>query len=378
MIKRKRRDTEEYDMMDEKGYVYEEDNMEEESSIDYRAIWEAIKKNKRLYLKVLPVVFVIVSIIALSIPNYYKVTVMLSPELSSSSSSASSLSSIASMFGVKLGNKGTTDAIFPTLYPELMNSVDFKTSLFPVLVHRMDSTRNMTYYDYLKDEQKAPWWSSAVKVVTKSIASLFKDEEDENHALDPFRLTKDETEIVKDLDKKIVCDVDNKSMIITIEVTDQDPWIAATMADSVKERLQNFITDYRTSKARVDLEFNKKLYEKTKAKYEASCRQYSGYSDSNQKSFLQSVNTRKQMLQNEMNLQYQTYAQVEAQLKVAEAKVQEDTPAFTTLQRATVPAEKSGPKRTRMVLLWLFLAAAGVTVYILYKEGQLKQLLGME
>jgi len=97
MVKRKRRDTEVYDMMDEKGYVYEEDDMEEESSIDYRAIWEAIKKNKRLYLKVLPVVFVIVSIIALSIPNYYKVTVMLSPELSSSSSSASSLSSIASI-----------------------------------------------------------------------------------------------------------------------------------------------------------------------------------------------------------------------------------------------------------------------------------------
>ena len=61
--------------------------------------------------------------------------------------------------------------------------------------------------------------------------------------VDPFRLTKEQTKIVKALNKNVVCDVDKKTMVITINVTDQDPVICATMADTVKTRLQNFITD---------------------------------------------------------------------------------------------------------------------------------------
>ena len=58
----------------------------------------------------------------------------------------------------------------------------------------------------------------------------------------------------------------------------------------------------------------------------------------------------------------------------AEAKVQEETPAFTTLQSATVPVLKAGPKRAQMCLIFVFLAFLGTTVWILHKEGDLKPL----
>jgi capsular polysaccharide biosynthesis protein len=62
------------------------------------------------------------------------------------------------------------------------------------------------------------------------------------------------------INKKMVCEVDKKTNVITITVTDQDPLIAATVADSVQIYLQRAITEYRTKKARVDLEYVDKLF----------------------------------------------------------------------------------------------------------------------
>jgi uncharacterized protein involved in exopolysaccharide biosynthesis len=166
-------------------------------------------------------------------------------------------------------------------------------------------------------------------------------------------------------------------MVITINVTDQDPLICATMADSVKTRLQKFITDYRTSKARVDLKYNQKLYGEAKAKYEQARDAYARFSDSHREVSSQSAQTKQADLQNEMQMQQQIYQQVVAQLQQAEMKVQQETPAFTTLQSATVPVRKTGPKRAQMCLIFLFLAFLGTTAWILYKEDDLKPLLGL-
>ena len=79
----------------------------------------------------------VAAIITLSIPNYYKCTVMLAPELSGGNKGANGLASLANSFGVNLNNGSNgVDAIMPTLYPDLMNSVTFKASLFPVKVQR--------------------------------------------------------------------------------------------------------------------------------------------------------------------------------------------------------------------------------------------------
>ena len=366
----------------EKESVFEK---EEESSIDFAKIFKDLLKHKRLYYKVLPVAFVLAAIYALSLPNYYNCTVKLSPEMSGSKST-SGLASLASSFGVNLGQGAAgmgTEALFPTLYPDLVNSTDFKTSLFPVKVtiegnkEDGEKDRTMSYYDYLKDEQKSPWWSAAIGGTMKFIVGLFKDKKEGEEKLDPFRLTRKQAAIVKALDKKIVCDVDKKTMVITISVTDQNAVIAATMADSVKTRLQKFITDYRTSKARVDLDYNKMITAETKARYEKARQKYAEFMDSNQDIILQTVRQKQTDLENEMQLQYNAYTQAAAQYLAADAKVQQETPAFTTLQSATVPVLKAGPKRAQMCLIFLFLAFLGTTAWILYKEDDLKPLLGL-
>lgn len=373
--------------MEENNIIIDQ-QQEEESSVDFKAIFAALKKHKRLYYKALPIAFVIAAIYGLSLPNYYNCEVQLSPELSSSRTN-SSLLSLASNFGLNLGMGGGTagmgsEALFPTLYPDLINSTDFKVSLFPVPVtiegnkKKGEEDRTMSYYDYLQDEQKKPWWSEAIGGALEALAEMLSsDTLDVDKEIDPFRLTKKQAAVVKALEKKVVCDVDKKTMVITISVTDQDPVIAATMADSVKERLQDFITDYRTKKAKVDLAFYQKICREAKARYDKSRFLYAEYVDANQDIILETARQRITELENDMQLQYNVYTQVAGQLQQAEMKVQQETPAFTILQSATVPVKKKGPGRAKICLVFMFLTFIGVSVWILKKENQLKPLLGM-
>lgn len=347
-----------------------------EKKISIKDIWNALLKYKRLGIKVLIATFVIACFLTLCVPNYYNATVTLAPELSRASSN--SLSSLAASFGINMGGNtsGSSEAIFPTLYPDMMNSVEFKTSLFPIKVHEIDSDEEMTYYEYLLDHQRQPWWSyifGLKNVLIGAVKSLFvSNEEVDNSKVNPFMLTKEQYDLIKyQLNEKINCDVDAQTLVISISVTDQDPLIAAVIADSVKQRLQDAITTYRTSKARVDLEYNKKLFEETKRNYDDARQKYAVFADANQGMVLQSARSKLIELENDMQIKYQAYSSVAAQLQAAEAKVQQDTPAFTTIRSATVPVEKAGPHRAIIVIMLCFLAGLILCCYALHKEGYL-------
>ena len=361
------------------------ENMEKKkSSIDYGKLLQDLLKYKKLFYKVLGATFVAACVIALSIPSSYKCMVTLSPEMATTRSSGS-LAALATSFGVNLkgalGNN--TEALFPTVYPDLMNSTKFMTGLFEIPVtiegdeEEGEPDRTMTYYEYLTTEQKKAWWSAAIGGALEWAVSLFTDSVPEPAKANPFRLTKKQARVIKALEKKIVCDVDKKTMVISIEVTDQDPVICATMADSVKVRLQKAITDYRTSKVRVDLEHNRKMLVEAKERYEKACDAYVRFADGNQKLFLQTARLKQAKLEDDMQLQRTIYQQLVTQVQQAEMRGQEATPAFTTLQNATVPVKRSSPVRKRIVLVFLFFAFVATSAWCLHKEGDLKPLLGL-
>lgn len=360
---------------------------QQKGGIDFMHIAQLAWKHRKLYYKVLGITFVLACIIGFSIPKTYKCEVMLAPELSSSSSS-NSLLSLASSYGLRVGSSsmiGNSDALFPTLYPDMMISTDFLTSLFPIQIRQTDSLTTKSYYDYLKNDQKRAWWSAAIGGVIGGIAnvvsSMFASDKDSlelNDAqVDPFMLTDDQTNIAELVARKVVCDVDQKTLVITIDVVDQDPLVCATLADSVKNRLQAFITKYRTNKARVDLEYYDNLCRESKAQYDKARQIYADFVDANNDLILASERAKQTDLENEMQLRYNAYVNYSSLRQGAEARVQQATPAFTTLQNATVPVKPVGPRKKRIVLIFFFLAIMGTTTYILHKENELLPMLGL-
>ena len=336
--------------------------MEEKSKrsaepIDFGAIWQAIKKYKKLYYKTLGVAFVLALIIGFSLPRTYNCKILLAPE-TGGGSSMGGLASLASTFGVNLGGGSQGgDAIKPTIYPDLMKSVDFKTSLFPIKVKR------------LKYEWRVPWWEDWF--------GLRAPELKPDTIVNTFELTVEQARIAALAIKYVKCEIDKKTNLITIDVTMQDPYVAAQLADSVRNRLQDFLTGYRTQKARYDLEYAQKLNRQAKKDYERARALYAEFMDANQDMMLYTAKQKQNDLENEMQLQYNSFTATSAQVLAAKALVQKETPSFTTIQSATVPLRPSGPRRLLILLACLFLSAFGTSIYVLSKENQLRPILGL-
>ncbi|WP_027450999.1 hypothetical protein [Xylanibacter brevis] len=340
--------------------------------INIRQILKVLWKGRKTFYKTLPAVFLISCIYIVFVPRYYTCSVMLAPETEAPNTSGM-LGSLASSFGFDIGSLANQDAISPILYPDLMESNDFVVSLFPVQVTTEDGELTTSYYDYISNHQKASPWSMPLIWTKNLINSMFEDkEEGGEEKINPFRLTRQQEKIAKAMRSNITCSVDKKTDVITIMVNDQDPLICATLADSVRTRLQDFITDYRTNKARIDLEYYKRLTAEAKADYEKVRRQYVSMSDANNDIILKSVQSKIADMENDMQLKYNTYNVLNTQLQAARAKVQERTPAFTVLQGATVPLKATGPKRMLFVIGMVLLTFVGTSIYLSRKTIHLK------
>ena len=293
--------------------------------------------------------------LAFGTPKIYKSTVILAPEESGNGFSGS-ISSLASMVGMNMKIGQTGDALYPEIYPDLMNSTDFLVGLFAIRVTKDKTGETYTYQNYIQDHQKLAV-SDYPKAMIVNLIEKLKDEDNPGpgHKVDPFRLTKKEDEVAKSIKENLSCEVDKKTNVITITVTDQDPLIAATIADSVQSHLQEAITDYRTKKARIDLEYMNKLLTEARKQYDKARQLYATYADANQEVMLQSYRSKEEDLENDMQLKYNIYQQVVEQRQLAQAKLQERTPAFTIIQRATVPIKHSSRPKVITLAIWMFL-----------------------
>lgn len=83
---------------------------------------------------------------------------------------------------------------------------------------------------------------------------------------------------------------------------------------------------------------------------------------------MQSFLSERDQLENEMQMKYNTYSAMQTQLEAMKVKLQEKTPAFTTLQSATVPQKPAGPKRMLFIVMMLILATMVTSCVVLKNE----------
>lgn len=343
-----------------------EESKKQPEVIDLRVVMSKIWKNKKLFYKTLPIAFVLSCIYILSIPRYYTSDVKLAPELDNGISGGT-LGDIASSLGFDISTAQTSDAISPLLYPDLMEDNKFVTNLFGIQVATKDGEVKDNYYNYLKKHQKKTWWSYLIGWVK----NLFPKDDNGQGAkgeLDPYHLSKKDNNLVEKIRDNIKLSIDKKTGVITINVTDQDPIICKTIADTLMTRLQDFITEYRTNKARVDVEYYKKLTAEAKQEYEKARQRYGSYADANMDIVLESYRAKRDDLENDMQLKFNAYTTMNAQLQAAMAKVQERTPAFTVVKGAAVPVKPAGPKRMIFVAAMLILTFIGTAFHLVRKD----------
>ncbi len=316
-------------------------------------------------------------VVAFSIPREYTTSVKLAPEAGSGKSISGSLGAMAAMVGIGGAAQSGSDAVSPTLYPDVVSSVPFLVGLFDVPVEDIDGTEKVTLRQYVEDDLKSPWWSAVLGAPFKLLGMLRGgDEEGDAPGKQPntFQLTKKEDLVVMALQQRISASVDTKTSVITISVMMQDPLVSATLADTVVNRLQDYITDYRTNKARKDLEYAELLNEEAKNNYYKAQQTYADYLDRNNGLILHSAQTTRERLQNEATLAFNLYNQTAQQVQVAKAKVQENTPVYTPLTPATVPIKPTSPRKPLILVGFVFLAFVACAAWILYGKPLMEEM----
>ena len=350
--------------------VYNNHN-DEEIEIDLMDLFRKVIGIRKKIYKAAGIGLIIGVVVAISIPKQYTVEVILSPEMGSSK--AGGLSGLAASFlgsGVSMGDG--TDALNASLSADIVSSTPFLLELSNMKVP-VSKSEEISLSSYL-DEESSPWWSYVIGfpgMVIGGVKSLFIEDEDETISSDKasqgaIELSKKESQKIESLKKKIAASVDKKSSMTTVSVTFQDPKVAAIVADSVVNKLQEYIIDYRTSKSKEDCLYLEKLFKERQQEYYAAQKKYADYMDSHDNIILQSVRAEQERLQNDMSLAYQVYSQVASQLQVARAKVQEEKPVFAVVEPAVVPLEPSGTSRKVYVLAFIFLSVCIVISWNLF------------
>ena len=351
---------------------------DEEIEIDLIGILRKIIGIRKTIYKAAGIGLVVGIIVAISIPKQYTVGVTLSPEMGGSKGGG--LSGLAASFlgsGVSM-NEGT-DALNASLSADIVSSTPFLLELSNMKVP-VSGDEEISLSSYL-DEESSPWWGYVIGfpgMIISGVKSLFAEEDSEliiskKANQGAIELSGKELQKIESLKKKIIASVDKKTSMTTVSVTFQNPKVAAVVADSVVRKLQEYIIDYRTTKAKEDCLYLERLFKERQQEYYDAQKKYADYMDSHDNIILQSVRTEQERLQNDMGLAYQVYTQVANQLQVARAKVQEEKPVFAVVEPAVIPLYPSGTSRKIYVLAFIFLSVCIVIFWKLFGEDILNK-----
>lgn len=356
-------------------------NREQGDEIDIMAYVAKLWKRRSLIIKWGIIGAIIGLVVGFSLPKTYKASAVLAPE-TTENMGGSSISGLAAMVGVSIDN--SIDAISFEMFPDVAHSTPFIVGLFdiPVQFERKDSIINTTLLDYILEYQRKPWWSYIIQAPMKALKwciSLIKEgnEEQEELSIGPRNvatLTKKEREVVKYFTEEIIINIDKKNGKTLIEMEMQDPLVVYTTVQAVMDHLKDYMINYRTSKARQDIDNLLVIYNQRKADYYEAQQTYAQYIDANKNVIRQSAQAEQERLKQEMDLSYQIYSQVAAQLETARIKEQETKPVFVVLEPAAVPNMKSAPSKAKTLILFTILAGCCAAAWVIFKDEVIKMI----
>ena len=341
----------------------------ERRDIDAMDLLVKLWKGKKMLLRWCLAGAIVGMVAGFSIPKTYRAKAVIAPE--TQTRIGSSVSSIASMMGVSLDN--SRDAIDVEMYPDVVASTPFLFELLDLEVETKDGTLKTTLSDYVRNHQKQPWWSHVLnapfKLIGWMIGLLSPDEEDTDDVesdLDMRNLPKSERSVIRYLSKEISVNVDKKTTMTAFSLKMQDPLVAAQVLDAVVNNLKDYMSDYRTTKSRQDVENLSVICEERRQNYYDAQAAYAKAMDANSNLVNNSKKAEQQRLQQEMNLAYQVYSQVATQLEGARIKVQQEKPVFAVLEPVTVPLKKSGPGKVKLLVVFTFLFGCCAAAWLLF------------
>ncbi len=312
--------------------------------------------------------------VAFTKPYEYTVQSSLAPE----QTGLSNLSSLASMIGMNVGGLESTDAIDPSMFPDIASSLPFLIQVTETPVHSAKDTTMIPYLAWYK-KQPTPLYVYVVKlpgIIMQKIrgykplpAAVSADS-----AKTPPYILLSEKDMARlgQIGKNISVTQNIKTMTITVSVTETDPMVATMLNAAILDILQQSIIRYKTSKAAADLRGYKSLSDSLYAEYRAKQADYADFVGKNRSISNELISAEKERLQSEMELTLRSLQQITQQRYLAEATLLEQKPAFAVLNPPAYPTEPDS-SRKKIVLVWAFLGFVISALWLAYCKDYYKK-----
>ena len=345
-------------------------------------ITEILKKLwvKRSFIIKLTVAFLLIGLfVALFSPVQYTSTCTVVPQ-SGNSSGGGGLGGVAAIMGVNLGTAMMTEGtLSPVMYPEIIKSVPFTREIMKteVIVEKSNG-QPITLYDYYTDKQYRDFnLLGAIKKYTIGlpgvlIGAIRGDKEPEivessliGDSNTVFKLTEEEKRVYDAIQGAVQINPNSKDGYVTIGYVFPEAKVAAQVTDKIYRTLEEYVSQFKSEKLNDNLEFVEKSYETAREDFLNAQDRLSSFQDANRGLTTASARSMEARLRNEYDIAYTIYRELATQREQAKIAVKENQTILTLVNPPVVPHEKSAPRRSIIIIGFLFLGVVVAVGWVL-------------
>jgi len=348
-------------------------NYMQEDSIDIIALVKKVWNDKKLVLKFVFISFVVGCIVSLLSPVVYVSQTTFVPQTSDQTNATStSIGSLASLAGINLNRNSSSSLdnyISPLLYSKIAESNEFSLTLFDEELITLNGNR-LTIKEYLLLGSKNFNLIGFIKKYTIGLITKNKEDEiiSEQFLKDYNFISADNYSLIQAFKQKFSIELNEKEGYIKVLANDKNAFVSSQLVKLVTKNLQSRIISLRTNKIKEQLDYSKKQYEKKQVEFETLQNSLAEFKDSNKNISTAVFLSELQKLESEYQLQQNILMSLASEYNNNKIKLNKDTPIFSVLDEVSVPNQRSKPKRSQIVLIYMFSGLIISIVYIIAKE----------
>lgn len=342
----------------------QEEQNEDVLTINFKALFQILWKEKFKIILITLLVGGLGGIYAFTAREEFVSEGKILPEVQSKTGGLGQFSGLAALAGVDIsGVTGGNDAIRPDLYPDVLKSTPFFLELFKLKVKTKDN-KSWLFSDFytkyvLDNEVKEENLKLKFPVSDEYIAVNYQTEKN-----------------LKDLRTRIAASYDKKTGVISVNTKLPDPVVAALVTRFSMNYLTNYIINYRTEKAKKDLQFLAERLDAAKGKYYTNQAKKAQYSDQMPLNVLklQSADLQRERIESEYKISSSFYNSLLQKYEEAKIKIQQETPVLKVLEPPVVKNKREEPKRLIIILISIFFGFVLSVVVVLMLNKNYKEI----
>jgi len=337
--------------------------------IDLTELLRKLWAKRNFILKITALSLLLGLFVALFSPVQYTSTCIVVPQ-SGEDKTGGGLGSVAAMMGVNLGtamiNEGT---LSPVMYPEIIKSVPFTREIMKtkVIVEKSNG-KPIALQDYYSDSQYQKFnLLGAVKKYSLGLPGVLigalrsdKGSQVVEHTLSSdsttvYTLSAKEKSIYDAIQGAIIIEPNSKDGYVTLGYTFSEAQVAAAVTDQLYRNLEVYVSRFKSEKLEDNLKFVEQSYETARKEFINAQKRLAQFQDANRGLTTASALSMETRLRNEYDVAFSIYRELATQREQAKIAVKENQTILTMVNPPVVPLEKSAPRRSIILIGFLFL-----------------------